>query len=59
MFFNIESDCPRLPPEQAVTVPIITRGEELPQILLDLRTAKIYNWKSAVVLYDNTLSNFF
>ncbi|RZC40297.1 glutamate receptor ionotropic, delta-2, partial [Asbolus verrucosus] len=51
-----ESDCPRLPPDQAVTVPLITRGEELPQLLLDLRTAKTYNWNSAVILYDDTLS---
>ncbi|XP_063930697.1 ionotropic receptor 93a [Zophobas morio] len=51
-----ETDCPRLPPDKAITVPLITKGEELPQLLLDLRTTKIYNWKSAVVVYDDTLS---
>ncbi|XP_015840718.1 ionotropic receptor 93a isoform X1 [Tribolium castaneum] len=51
-----ESDCPRLPPDEAITVPLITRGEELPQLLLDLRTRQTYNWNSAFILYDDTLS---
>lgn len=51
-----ESDCPRLPPNEAVTVPILKNGEELPQVLLDFRTAQIYKWKSALILYDSTLS---
>lgn len=53
--FVIESDCPRLPIDQAVTVPLITIGEELPQIVLDLRTFSAYQWKSAVIIYDKTL----
>lgn len=51
----LESDCPRLPTDQAVTVPLITAGEEMPQIVLDLRTFNAYRWKSAVIIYDETL----
>lgn len=51
-----EPDCPRLPSDKAITIPLISRGEELPQILLDLRSSNVYTWKTAVVLYDDTLS---
>lgn len=53
-----ETDCPRLPQNQAVTVPLVTNGQEMPQMLLDLRSANAYNWKSAVVFYDSTLGTY-
>lgn len=28
-------------------------GEELPQIILDIRTSKAINWKTATVVYDS------
>ncbi|XP_022920713.2 ionotropic receptor 93a isoform X1 [Onthophagus taurus] len=51
-----ESDCPRLPQDLAFTIPLIMQGQELPQIILDLRSNKAYNWNSVTVLYDLTLS---
>lgn len=27
-------------------------GEELPQVILDIRTSKAINWKTATVIYD-------
>lgn len=33
---------------------MVNIGEELPQILLDIRSSQVVNWKSAVILYDNT-----
>lgn len=53
--FFLESDCPRLPTDQALTVPLIIPGEEMPQIVLDMRTFNAYLWKSAVIIYDETL----
>lgn len=50
-----EVDCPRLPINSAITVTFTEPGEELAQILLDLRTQKAFNWKSVVLLHDNTL----
>lgn len=50
-----ENDCPRLPQDKAVTVPMIEKGQELPQLVLDLRTVNAYQWKSTVIIYDMTL----
>ncbi|KAK4883102.1 hypothetical protein RN001_006421 [Aquatica leii] len=49
------SDCPRLPQNEAITVPLIEKGEEMPQIILDLRVAAAYKWDTVIVLYDYTL----
>lgn len=53
----VETDCPRLPSNSAITIPLTKMGEEMPQLILDLRTAGVYNWKSAVIIYDQTLGN--
>lgn len=34
-------------------IPILSIGEELPQILLDIRSSQMVNWKSAVIVYDS------
>lgn len=49
-----DADCARLPANEAVMVPIISVGQELPQILLDVRAANAVKWMSAVLLYDET-----
>lgn len=53
-----ETDCPRLPNSKAITIPLVKIGEEMPQLILDLRSARIYNWKSAVIIYDRTLGKY-
>nr|CAH7714859.1 unnamed protein product [Callosobruchus chinensis] len=50
-----ESECPRLPTDRAITVPLVTKGKELPQLVLDFKTEDVYDWKSAVIIYDETL----
>ncbi|XP_073954956.1 ionotropic receptor 93a isoform X2 [Choristoneura fumiferana] len=57
LFALTEVDCPRLPPESAITVTYTDPGQELPQLLLDLRTNKAFNWKSAIILHDDTLND--
>ncbi|KAG4075738.1 hypothetical protein HA402_003564 [Bradysia odoriphaga] len=42
-----EANCPRLP------IPILNIGEELPQILLDIRSSQVVSWKSSIILYDS------
>ncbi|VVD02995.1 unnamed protein product [Leptidea sinapis] len=59
LFALTELDCPRLPRNTALTVTFAAPGDELPQLLLDLRTERAFNWKSAVILHDNTLSGEF
>lgn len=49
-----EAGCARLPSDEAIMVPIIGVGAELPQILLDARAAQAIAWKSSVLLYDET-----
>ncbi|EEB18389.1 glutamate receptor delta-1 subunit precursor, putative [Pediculus humanus corporis] len=49
-----EADCPRLPFEEAITVPLIREGGEISQIILDIRTIHGIDWKSAVIFYDTS-----
>nr|QEE82793.1 ionotropic receptor 93a [Conogethes pinicolalis] len=56
LFALTEEDCPRLPSRSAITVTYVEPGEELPQILLDMRTQRAFKWKSAIILHDDTLS---
>lgn len=53
-----EADCERLPAEEALMIPIIALGQELPQILLDVRAAQAVNWQSSVLLYDETFGEW-
>lgn len=39
-------------------IPLIEMGEELPQIILDIRTSKAINWKTAIVVYDSIFGKF-
>lgn len=50
-----EPDCPRLPTNEAIMIPILKTGEELPQVLLDMKAMQAFNWKSATILHDETL----
>nr|ARN17849.1 ionotropic receptor 3 [Cephus cinctus] len=50
-----DSDCPRLPENGGISIPMMQPGEELPQILLDLRMSKALNWKKINVLHDQIL----
>nr|QIJ45765.1 ionotropic receptor [Glyphodes pyloalis] len=56
LFALTEEDCPRLPADSAITVTYVEPGEELPQILLDMRIQRAFKWKSAIILHDDTLS---
>nr|WPO56527.1 ionotropic receptor [Leucinodes orbonalis] len=56
LFALTEVDCPRLPSDAAITVTYVEPGQELPQILLDMRTKRAFKWKSAIILHDDTLS---
>ncbi|XP_047104526.1 ionotropic receptor 93a [Schistocerca piceifrons] len=46
-----DSPCARLPPHQAITVPITAVKDELAQLVLDLRSGGALSWNSAVVLF--------
>ncbi|XP_045499177.1 ionotropic receptor 93a [Colias croceus] len=56
LFALTEVDCPRLPSDLAITVTYTEPGEEVPQMILDLRTERAFNWKSVIMLHDNTLN---
>ncbi|CAH1286826.1 unnamed protein product [Chrysodeixis includens] len=56
LFALTEVDCPRLPSRSAITATFADPGQELPQLLLDLRTSNSFQWKSAIILHDDTLS---
>ncbi|XP_066991910.2 ionotropic receptor 93a [Anabrus simplex] len=48
-------DCPRLPGELSVTIPLLTLGQELSQLILDVRMAGMLPWKSVAVLCDTSI----
>ncbi|XP_046750223.1 uncharacterized protein LOC124413578 [Diprion similis] len=49
-----DADCPRFPDHEGISVPLLHPGEELPQLLLDLRTRSALTWKKINVLHDET-----
>ncbi|XP_055623871.1 ionotropic receptor 93a [Toxorhynchites rutilus septentrionalis] len=53
-----DTDCPRLPVDNAIMIPrsIPSSGnfEELPQVIMDMKTMKSFSWKAAVLLYDDS-----
>uniref|UniRef100_A0A905RZW6 Lig_chan-Glu_bd domain-containing protein n=1 Tax=Stomoxys calcitrans TaxID=35570 RepID=A0A905RZW6_STOCA len=52
-----DTDCPRLPLNEALMIPFVGRGEEFPQMILDAKVQNILPWKTAVVIMDETLVN--
>ncbi|XP_073816312.1 ionotropic receptor 93a [Musca autumnalis] len=52
-----DADCPRLPPDQALMIPMVGRGEEFPQMMLDAKLQNILPWKTAVVIMDENMVN--
>ncbi|XP_013141730.1 PREDICTED: glutamate receptor 2 isoform X2 [Papilio polytes] len=56
LFALTEVDCPRLPVDRAMTVTYTEPGQELAQLMLDMRTTKAFDWKSAIILHDATLN---
>lgn len=56
-FFLIEENrCKRLPEDEAITIPLTSEGSELPQIIIDLQFSKAILWRSAIILYDDSIS---
>lgn len=49
-----DTDCPRLPPKEALMIPIMRPGEELPQVIFDMKAAVAFKWKTSVLLHDDT-----
>ncbi|KAL5274387.1 hypothetical protein ACFFRR_000866 [Megaselia abdita] len=49
-------NCPRLPVE-ALMIPIVEKGKEIPQIIMDLRVQNIIKWKSSALIFDSYLSD--
>ncbi|BET00329.1 Ligand-gated ion channel [Nesidiocoris tenuis] len=52
-----EPNCPRLPPESGITMPLYERGHEVPQIILDLRNMGSIRWESAAIIFDDTVDD--
>uniref|UniRef100_W8BGJ6 Glutamate receptor ionotropic, delta-1 n=2 Tax=Ceratitis capitata TaxID=7213 RepID=W8BGJ6_CERCA len=50
-----DANCPRLPLNRAIMIPIIDEGQELSQIILDIKVQQILRWKTAAVLLDQTI----
>ncbi|KAH8343645.1 hypothetical protein KR059_002422, partial [Drosophila kikkawai] len=50
-----DSDCPRLPLNRALMIPMVDHGDEFPQIILDAKVQQILNWKTAVVFVDQSI----
>ncbi|XP_063979673.1 ionotropic receptor 93a isoform X2 [Diachasmimorpha longicaudata] len=47
-------DCPRLPKDEGISIPLIDPGDELPQIFYDMRISRGLDWKRAILLFDES-----
>ncbi|XP_014095980.3 ionotropic receptor 93a isoform X1 [Bactrocera oleae] len=52
-----DANCPRLPLNRAIMIPIVDEGQELSQIILDIKVQRLLRWKTAAVLLDQTILN--
>ncbi|XP_046384942.1 ionotropic receptor 93a [Ischnura elegans] len=52
-----EADCPRLPIMEGLTIPLMNKEEQISQIILDLRSEKILQWKEANIIYDDSINS--
>nr|CAD7575741.1 unnamed protein product [Timema californicum] len=48
-------DCPRLPMDESITAPLVNGGEELSQLVLDLKTSGAVVWDKVNVFYDESV----
>lgn len=55
LFAFTDANCPRLPTNQAITIPLTLPGLEVSQLLLDLRTAHIIDWRSVGFIHDSSV----
>ncbi|XKL59990.1 hypothetical protein PGB90_001006 [Kerria lacca] len=53
-----ENKCKRLPINEAITIPLINEGFELPQLIIDLLFTKAITWTTAVILYDESINEY-
>ncbi|XP_031786808.1 ionotropic receptor 93a isoform X2 [Nasonia vitripennis] len=51
-----DPDCPRLPEDAGISLPLTNPGEELPQIFLDLRTTGSLSWPKVNLIHDDTFA---
>ncbi|XP_037810946.1 ionotropic receptor 93a [Lucilia sericata] len=52
-----DSDCPRLPLNEAIMIPSVGISKEFPQMMLDAKVQKLLKWKTAIVMMDETIVN--
>ncbi|XP_051164696.1 ionotropic receptor 93a [Leptopilina boulardi] len=48
------ADCPRLPDQEGISIPLIMPGQELPQLFLDLRVSGALSWNKINIIYDTS-----
>ncbi|KAL6263497.1 hypothetical protein P5V15_006288 [Pogonomyrmex californicus] len=49
-----DHDCPRLPDSEGVSIPLVSPGEELSQIIFDIREIDAFAWTNVNILHDDT-----
>ncbi|PSN38342.1 Ionotropic receptor 93a [Blattella germanica] len=49
-----EGDCPRLPRNEGITVPLVTIHHSSSQVILDIKTTQLSSWTTCTVLYDDS-----
>jgi len=58
LIFFLDTNCPRLPINEAITIPLTDYQSELSQMMLDLRMSNSFSWKSAILMHDNSIGKF-
>ncbi|CAH1400392.1 unnamed protein product, partial [Nezara viridula] len=52
-----ESNCPRLPKDFGITIPLYEPGLEFSQILIDLRTEDFLEWEVVNLIFDDSIDS--
>lgn len=54
MLKSIDSDCPRISEDSGIGLPMIVPGDEIPQLLLDLRMSNSIVWPKINFIHDDS-----
>jgi hypothetical protein len=50
-----EADCPRLPMNAGLTVPLVATNRVISQLMLDIKMSHLASWTTSVFIYDDSI----
>lgn len=50
-----EADCPRLPRDDGLTVPLVAVNRVASQLMLDIKMSQLASWTTSILIYDESV----